>query len=108
MDEGGCSQNDCLPMTLEGYTDLLVWTGRQVRDDKRGTLEELPTSVLRACGLDPDEWLESVETFGALGGFVGHPDRLRERAEQLGQRWIKGQGRRRSSGARDAAMAFAA
>ena len=76
---------------------------------ERGGLEEVPASLLRACGVAPDEWLVLVERFGVLGGFVGHPDRLRERAEQLGQHWnwIKGHGRR-ATGACGPPMALAA
>jgi hypothetical protein len=91
MDDGVHCNDDCLPLTLAQYIELLEWTGRQARDDKPGKITAPPPELLRACGLDPDEWLDSLARYGALGGFVGHPEKLRERAERLGQRRVKGQ-----------------
>jgi hypothetical protein len=36
--------------------------------------------------LNPVRWLESVERFGSFGVFVGHPNKLEERAAHLGLR----------------------
>jgi putative transposase len=84
-----------LPLSLPQYLELLEWTGRALRDDKRGFIdpEQPPSQLIERCGLDPERWLETVERFGSLGGFVGHPNRLRARATRMNQRWLKGQGR---------------
>ena len=91
-DDGSQSRRQCLPLSLLQYIELLEWTGRAVRKDKRGHITSPPTQLLAMCGLDPERWLESVERFGSLGGFVGHPRLLRQRATQVGRRWFKGQG----------------
>ena len=89
MDDGPQS----LPVSLLQYIALLEWTGRAIREDKPGHITSPPTELLAKVGLDPDRWLESVERFGSLGGFVGHPDQLKQRAPAVGRRWLKGQGR---------------
>lgn len=87
---GGC-EREPLPMSLLAYVALLEWTGRALRDGKRGVLSGPPAALVSALGLDPERWLESVEMFGSLGGFSGHPSRLQARAEQLGRRRLRGQ-----------------
>lgn len=90
FDDAG-AEDETIPMTTMQYIELLEWTGRQARSDKKGRITGPPTALLSSLRLDADEWLESVKQFGSLGGFVGHPSRLRERANLLGQRWVKGQ-----------------
>jgi putative transposase len=92
MDGDRQGGSDGLPLSLLQYIALLEWTGRVLRDDKRGTITAPPSELLTRCGLDPDRWLESVQRFGSLGGYVGHPSQLRQRASQMGRRWLKGQG----------------
>lgn len=92
MDGDPQGRSESLPLTLEHYIALLEWTGRELREDKPGAITSAPPELLARCGLDPARWLDGVERFGDLGGFVGHPRRLKERAEQLGRRWLKGQG----------------
>lgn len=89
-DRGG--EREPLPFALLAYVALLEWTGRLMRDDARGAISGAPTKLVAELGLDPEKWLDSVEGFGSLGGFAGHPTRLRARAAQLGRSWLKGQG----------------
>jgi REP element-mobilizing transposase RayT len=84
---------DRLKPSLLQYIELLEWTGRSMRADKPGSITAPPPELVAKLGLDPARWLESLEGFGALGGFVGHPSLLRSRASQLGRRWLRGQGR---------------
>jgi putative transposase len=98
---------DGLPLSLPQYLELLEWTGRALREDDRGTITSPPSELIEKCGLDPSRWLDSVERFGGLGGFVGHPNELRVRALRVNQRWLKGQGRRSSIAYRVEPTSFA-
>jgi REP element-mobilizing transposase RayT len=81
-----------LPLTLSQYIDLLRWTCGAARQEERGSGTAAPSGLVTRCGLEPDGWLAGVEGFGGLGGHVGHPSRLKQRADKLGRRWLKGQG----------------
>ena len=75
------------------YLALLEWPGRAIRPDTPGHITAPPPQLITRCGLDPDRWLDGVQGFGELGGYVvGHPSLLRRRASQIGRRWLKGQG----------------
>jgi REP element-mobilizing transposase RayT len=88
---GGAS--DRLPLSLVQYVALLEWTGRAARQDATGHITAPPPELLTRCGLAPDRWLDGVWGFGSLrGSYVGHPSRLRQRASEVGRRWLKGQG----------------
>ncbi len=46
-----------LPFNLKDYIDLVDWTGRCVRDDKRGAIQEKQPPALSLLNLDHEQWL---------------------------------------------------
>ena len=46
-----------LSMSLAAYVQLLEWTGRQLRDDKRGAIPADVAPIFERLGLDSDDWL---------------------------------------------------
>ena len=61
-----------IAFNLVDYLELLDWTGRQIRDDKRGSIdaEELP--VLQRLGISPAHWVELCTHFeNRFKGLVG-------------------------------------
>ena len=46
-----------LPFRLIDYLDLVDWTGRQIRDDKRGAIDESLPGILNRLELDGEQWL---------------------------------------------------
>jgi hypothetical protein len=60
------SDKGFLPMTLDDYLSLLDWTGRQVRDDKRGAIPEHLAPILQRLQIAPDHWTDTVRHFGRL------------------------------------------
>lgn len=67
-----------LPFKLRDYLELVDWTGRQVRDDKRGSIDgSLPTLLCR-IDISPKHWLTASTQFESkFKGLVGALDRLR-------------------------------
>jgi REP element-mobilizing transposase RayT len=49
-------QNIGIPFILQGYLELVDWTGRIIRDDKRGAIESDLPPLLRRLSLDGDSW----------------------------------------------------
>jgi len=51
-----------LPFHLADY-QLVNWTGRAVRDDKRGAIAEDLPPILERIGITPAAWLQLAEDF---------------------------------------------
>jgi REP element-mobilizing transposase RayT len=87
------SRKGFLPMSLPDYLELLDWTGRQVRTDKRGSIPEHLSPILTRIGLDAPQWCELVKDFGRtfkrVAGTAAH---LSEEARRRGRRWLQAPG----------------
>ena len=52
-----------LPFRLTDYLELVDWTGRVIREDKRGAIDaELPP-ILERLGIEPKHWLFLTQHF---------------------------------------------
>jgi hypothetical protein len=76
-----------LPFRLADYLELVDWTGRILRDDKRGAIpKELPP-ILERLQIDPKYWLYMAQHFESrFKGLVGAAYRLKSACEALGYR----------------------
>ena len=86
-----------LPAGLVEYLALVDWTGRTTRPDKRGAIRSDAPPVLGRIGLRPRQW--QVQVLGTESRYwraIGAADRLLEKAEAIGQRWLKGIGTTRA------------
>jgi len=55
---------DGLPFYLADYLDLVNWTGRAVREDKREAIAEDLQPILERIGITRAAWLELAQDFG--------------------------------------------
>jgi len=80
-----------LPDYLANYLDLVSWTGRAVRDDKRGAIAEDLPPISERIGITRAAWLQLAKdcenTFCSWIGQAEHVERVCERG---GQRWARG------------------
>ncbi|MDF1527758.1 MAG: transposase [Sedimenticola sp.] len=80
-----------LPFRLEDYLELVDWTGRMIRDDKRGAISSALPPILNRLNLDPKAWLDMTCSFENLfSSLVGRVDQVYTACEKLGQRWTHG------------------
>jgi hypothetical protein len=82
-----------LSMSVLRYLELLDWTGRQIRNDKRGAIPPSVTPILEGLGIEPERWLDLVGEFGryfkrASGSSIA----LAEEADRRSQNWLQGPG----------------
>jgi hypothetical protein len=76
----------------EDYLELLDWTGREIRAEKRGHISPELRPVLERFDLDVNAWVENVERYGGLfSRLAGKLSRLREVARTSGRAWLCGQ-----------------
>lgn len=96
MDFAGTRRDElpvAIPFNLQDYLDLVDWTGRAVRDGKRGAMDEGLPCLIETLGLAPQEWLPSVTELQARFELViGAPERLRQLAEARGRSFYRGYG----------------
>ena len=80
-----------LQMTAAEYFDLVDKSGRMMRSDKRGAIDADLAPILLRIGANPEAWLETVSRFGSKFRLAaGLLSNLRNFADRLGRRWLKG------------------
>ncbi len=86
------SHKNAFSFEFQDYLELVDWSGRAIRDDKRSAILATLPPILKRLMLDPEHYLQHVQK-GGRGHHIaalGRVDRLREAAERLGRRFLKG------------------
>ena len=90
----GLQSGLALSISEADYLAIVRWTGQQARPDKRGKLntdhQPQPSSLKQ---IDPvaKRWLHQVQgTESIFYRAIGSAEALRAKAEEIGQRWLKG------------------
>ncbi len=88
----GHDQTKEIDFELNDYLRLVDWTGRAIREDKKGAIPSDLASILERIGLNPNAWVRSVSHynrhyFSALGAI----DRITAYAQMQGKNWQRGQ-----------------
>lgn len=87
------SNTGFLSLTLERYLQLLDWTGRELRADKRGAIPADLPPILERLGIQPDRWLDLIGNLRVwFGQAVGRPSSLRKEAERRHRKTLRGLG----------------
>jgi len=80
-----------LPFRLDDYLELVDWTGRQVRDDKRGAVAQDLPPILERLAIEPKHWLSMSRHFESrFKGLVGTAYAVKAACRQLGYRRYSG------------------
>lgn len=81
-----------LPLSLSDYTELVYWTGRAIRTDKRGSIAPKTPSALNTIGLNETQWLSLALDVQALSlRAIGNLVALQQYTHSQGQQWLSGQ-----------------
>ncbi len=80
-----------LHMTFEEYLDLLDWTGREIRKDKRGAIPDNLAPILERLGLRTNHWADSFESFRHdFRRVAGSEETIRAYAKKANKKWFHG------------------
>lgn len=80
-----------IPFRLDDYLALVDWSGRVIRDDRRGSIDARLPSIMQRLGIDLDAWELAMQPRGnVFGRALGRLDHLRLHAQTLGQSWVRG------------------
>jgi len=82
----------CLPIQQDDYFKLVDWTGRCIKEGKRGRIPSHLAPILQRLEINEDQWVDGVEHYGrrfySVVGLVRHV--VNETIEQ-GVCWLRGQ-----------------
>jgi hypothetical protein len=85
-----------IQMRLTDYLDLVDWTGRQIRDNKRGSISEAEPAIMDRLGIDAEHWLYITQNFESeFKGIVGAVHEVKSKITQF---WDDQRERRRAAG----------
>ncbi len=82
-----------LPLTVADYLEVIDWTARLTRPDKRGVIDATEPTILRKLGLTERQW--STQVLGTETRYwraIGDAQSLIAKAAAIGQSWLKGIG----------------
>lgn len=84
----GDYRNNCpagIHFNLIDYLQLVDWTGRQIRDDKRGYISETAPPILSRLHISPEHWIYLCTHFESrFKGIVGSLQSLRVLSAEFG------------------------
>lgn len=82
---------DGLPFQLRDYLQLVEWTGRQLREDKRGSIPSSLLPLLQRLRIEPSAWLTMTQHFERdFKSWIGHSDKIATMCETQGRSWVQG------------------
>jgi hypothetical protein len=85
-----------IPFSLAEYLELVDWTGRAQRSDKRGSIDSRQPAIMLRLNLDAGVWQHTMQSgCNVFGRAIGQVDHLRLHAAALDQSWVRGLGRAR-------------
>jgi REP element-mobilizing transposase RayT len=80
-----------LPFGWADYLELVDWTGRAIRKDKRGSIPANLPSIFSRLNMDADQWLKQHRMLEShYPCFMGQWRQMKSACEQLKRKWNKG------------------
>lgn len=88
---GQQADQSTIPYGLGDYLELIDWTGRTIRTDKRGSIDDRLPPIMQRLNIDAEAWRLAMRPRGnVFGRAMARLDRLRLHANTLGQSWVRG------------------
>ena len=82
-----------LPFRLTDYLELVDWTGRILRDDKRGHISSAQPAILARLNIESEHWIYLSRHFESrFKGMVGSAYRLKAACQRIGLKRAPGLG----------------
>ncbi len=93
-------KSQAIPFNESDYLQLLDWTGRAIRADKRGAIPPHLRPILVRLGMEDEQsWIDNVSRFNKhYACYAGNADSLQQAAARQGRRWVKGCGNQARKG----------
>jgi REP element-mobilizing transposase RayT len=83
--------DDGIAFSLRDYLELADWTGRIVREDKKGYIEADTPGILQKLQVDEQTWMETVQAFSkGFYSYVGPEEQLKSLCQAQKKHWVQG------------------
>lgn len=80
-----------IALPLIDYFALVEWTGRAIRQDKRGAIPADVETILQRLGVEQSNWVSNSQHFGnRFYRALGRINKIRKLATRTGQQWLNG------------------
>ena len=80
-----------LPFRLTNYLELVDWSGRSIRENKRGYIPEDSPEILDRLNFDARQWMYLTQNFEhPFKHLVGAAHNIRSACEAMGKCWAHG------------------
>jgi hypothetical protein len=80
-----------IPFNLSDYLELVDWSGRIIREDKRGFIPDHMPNILQRLDMDARHWVYLTKNFELpFKDLVGSAHHVRKACEDLGRCWVHG------------------
>jgi REP element-mobilizing transposase RayT len=80
-----------LPFGWADYLELVDWTGRAIRKDKRGSIPANLHAIFTRLNMDADQWLKQHRMLEShYPCFMGQWRQMKSACEQFKRKWSKG------------------
>ena len=86
----GIHPDRAIPFALISYLELVDWTGRTVRNDKKGCIPSNTPPILERLNIDPNEWVNTMQWNNRFHRAIGTLASLKTYAKCRGQQWLQG------------------
>ena len=81
----------CIPFHFTDYLELVDWTGRVIRADKRGHIPAHLPPILQRLQIDAQQWIKASAHFERDFYYaIGPVSKLNDFCEKLGRYWLHG------------------
>ena len=93
LDFGCQSDREVIHYALSDYLELVDWTGRRIRDDKKGFIDSSAPKLFTQLKMDEEDWFEMTQSFERkFAYFAAKPERLYFHAKEHGAHYYQGVG----------------
>ena len=80
-----------LPFQLNDYLELVDWSGRILREDKKGAIANKLPGILQRLDMDAKQFIYLTRNFEhPFKNLVGAAHHVRKACESIGQNWVHG------------------
>ena len=91
LSENRASAGRSLELALEQYMELVDWTGRQIRGDKRGAIPADLAPILQRLRINRSLWVDTLNTFDDWAHrVIGNATDMARKAHELGRNYLHG------------------